>query len=233
MAKKIKNEKELFDIFIEYWELRPKLNKPFFHARLNRVCASDGHIAILVNPDILRKRYNSEELRDSLLTDEPNMDCYITVEDLEKAIEELPRQKALVEVEKKCPECGGKGYVECEYHADYDDEDYYLQTDCPICDGEGVITEEEEKEDGPMIVVPYSSLVFVDARIRFDLIEKLCKACKFLGISDVHIIRIDASAENIFELSPDIHIVIMPMLGGNNKDPFVRVKLKLNNGSEI
>ena len=103
MAKKIKNEKELFDIFIEYCELRPKLNKPFFHTRLNRVCASDGHIAILVNPDILRKRYNSEELRDSLLTDEPNMDCYITVEDLEKAIEELPRQKALVEVEKKFP----------------------------------------------------------------------------------------------------------------------------------
>ena len=49
--------------------------------------------------------------------------------------------KARIEVDKdsiKCKECKGRGTVEFEYR-DQQNETHYIDGDCPICDGEGLL----------------------------------------------------------------------------------------------
>lgn len=219
---KIKNEKEIFDLFVDDEDsMRDVLKTPFIPEHDGRVWAADGYVLIMVNPDCVSGKY--EMIKDfgrDLPVREYNCDKSLLVSDLLDALRRCPQEPEMkiksVEV-IECPECDGTGEVLTEYTADYDGRDYDVSCTCPICEGEGTIEKEELEPTGNMIPKEGSLIKLDKSYFKWYYIDTIIETCKMLKIEKIKLVRTDCSWMNIFELSSDIHICLMPMLG-NGRD---------------
>ena len=219
---KIKNEKEIFDLFVEEEDsMRDVLKTPFIPEHDGRVWASDSYILIMVNPDCVLGKY--EMIKDfgrDLPVREYNCNKPLLVSDLQDALKRCPQEPEMkiksVEV-VECPECKGTGVVTAAYEADYDNHLYDIDVDCPICDGEGTIEKEELEPTGNMIPKEGSLIKLGKSYFKWYYIDTIIETCKILKIEKIKLVRTSTTWMNIFELSSDIHICLMPMFD-NGRD---------------
>lgn len=211
---KIKNEKEIFDLYVEKDnDLREVLKKPFIQETDGRVWASEGHILIMVNQECVSGKYEIGSLGNKLPVREYNTDIPLRVSDLQDAINRCPQEPEVKITYKvvECPECEGTGTVEAEYRADYDDDDYMISGTCPICDGEGTIEEEIENPTGRMVPKKDSIIKLGKGYFNWHHFETITKTCKMLDIENIRLVRTHKDNMSIIELSKDIHVGFMPM----------------------
>lgn len=218
---KIKNEKEIFDLFVDDEDsMRDVLKTPFIPEHDGRVWASDSYILIMVNPDCVSGKYETVDFGRKLPVREYNCDKSLLVSDLQDALTRCPQEPEMkiksIEV-VECPECDGTGEVLTEYTADYDGRDYDVSCTCPICEGEGTIKKEELEPTGNMIPKEGSLIKLDKSYFKWCYIDTIIETCKMLKIEKIKLVRTDCSWINIFELSSDIHICLMPMLD-NGRD---------------
>lgn len=217
---KIKNEKEIFDLFVEDEDsMRDVLKTPFISEHDGRVWASDGYVLIMVNPDCVSGKYETRDFGRKLPVREYNCDKPLLVSDLQDALTRCPQEPEIKikSIEVECPECDGTGEVLTEYTADYDGRDYDVSCTCPICEGEGTIEKEELEPTGNMIPKEGSLIKLDKSYFKWYYIDTIIETCKMLKIEKIKLVRTDCSWMNIFELSSDIHICLMPMLD-NGRD---------------
>ena len=218
---KIKNEKEIFDLFVEDENgLRYKLKTPFVDKYDGRVWATDAHNLIMVNPECVSGKYETRDMGGKIPVREYNCDESLLVSDLQDALKRSPREpemKIKYNV-AQCPECNGSGEVDVEYYADSDGKYYTISGTCPICDGEGTIEEEEREPTGNMIPKEDILIKFGEGYFKWRLINTIIEACEKLKIEEIRLVRTSISTLNIVELSKDIHIAIMPMYVYDDED---------------
>lgn len=211
---KIKNEKEIFDLYVEDENaLRDTLKTPFIQENDGRVWASEGHILIMVNPECLSGKYETRDLGSKIRVKEYNCDKPLLVSDLQDALKRCPQEPEMKISYNvvQCPECDGDGKVEADYYADCDGEYYTISGTCPICDGEGTIEEEERKPTGNMIPKEDSLINFGKGYFKWYYIDTIIETCEKLKIEAIKLVRTSSTEISVIELSRDIHIGIMPM----------------------
>lgn len=218
---KIKNEKEIFGLFVEDENgLRYKLKTPFVDKYDGRVWATDGHNLIMVNPECVSGKYETRDMGGKIPVRDYNCDESLLVSDLQDAIKRCPQEpemKIKYNV-ARCPECNGSGEVDVEYYADSDGKYYTISGTCPICDGEGTIEEEEREPTGNMIPKEDILIKFGEGYFKWRLINSIIKACEKLKIEEIRLVRTSISTLSIVEVSKDIHIAIMPMYVYDDED---------------
>ena len=212
---KIKNENEIFGLFVEEENgLRYNLKTPFVDKNDGRVWATDGHVLIMVNSECVSGKYETRDLGSKIPVREYNCDEALLVSDLQDAIKRCPQEPEMKIKYNvvQCPECNGSGEVDVEYYADSDGKYYMISGTCPICDGEGTIEEEEREPTGNMIPKDDSLIKFGEGYFRWQIINSIIEACEISKIEKIRLVRTSISELSLIELSKDIHIAIMPML---------------------
>lgn len=211
---KIKNENEIFDLYVEGENaLRDTLKTPFIQENDGRVWASDGHILIMVNSECVSGKYETRNLGSKIPVREYNCDESLLVSDLQDALKRCPQEPEMKIKYNvvQCPECDGDGEVDADYYADSDGEYYTISGTCPICDGEGTIEEEEREPTGNMIPKEDSIIKFGKGYFKWWYIDTIIETCEILKIEKIKLVRTSIFELSIIELSRDIHIGIMPM----------------------
>lgn len=215
---KIKNEKEIFELFVEnkdgFIEI---LKTPFIEKNDGRVIASDSYILIMVNAECVSCKYDIRDYRLAINTREYNCDKPLLVSDLLDALRRCPQEPEMKIKSVKtvrCPECYGTGMVTAAYEAEYDDHLYDIDVDCPICDGEGTIEEEVKEPTGNSFPSEDSIIKLGKGYFRWRFIYKIIKACEMLKIDIIKLVRTDSAFQSTFELDKDIHICVMPLVSG-------------------
>lgn len=215
---KIKNEKEIFDLFVaDKDSIYNDLKTPFIPEHDGRVWATDGYVLIMVNPDCISCKYETRDFGRRMHLRVTNCDEFLSVSDLRDALRRCPQEPEMKIKSVKvvqCPECDGTGVVTAEYEADYDDHVYEIEVDCPICDGEGTIEEEVKEPTGNSFPTKDSIIKLGKGYFRCLRIDKIIKTCEMLKIDIIKLVRTSSIDPNTFELEKDIHICVMPMDSG-------------------
>ena len=128
----------LLNLFTGNDKLRPAMTFP--NLKDGIVYATDSHVLITIPETALSLKYktndkypNAKKVLDEL--EKGNLTSInVRISDIAKEL-----VKARIQVDKNsisCKECNGDGEVEWEYTAK-NDKDYYMYSDCPVCDGAG------------------------------------------------------------------------------------------------
>lgn len=211
---KIKNEKEIFDLYVEdEYALRDTLKTPFIQENDGRIWASEGHIVIMVNQECVSGEYKTQDLGSKIPVRDYNCDFPLSISDLQDALDRCPQEPEMKIKYNvvQCPECDGDGEVDTDYYADSDGEYYTISGTCPICDGEGTIEEEEKEPTGNMIPKEDSIIKLGKGYFKWHHFRTIIKTCKMLDIKQIRLVRTHETEMSILELSKDIHIGFMPM----------------------
>lgn len=206
---KIKNEKEIFDLFVNKYILFKKdfLHTPFIQKGDGRVLATDGHIMIMVNSECVSGTYETRDYHSDIIpARDYNCDKPLLVSDLRDALKRCPQVK-------QCPECNGDGIVAVDYCAVNNGRHYTISCCCPFCNGEGVIEKRRGEPAGKMIPKKGSFIKFGKGYFAWYHIDKIIKACEMLEIEKIKLVRTDYTWMSIIELSRDVHIGMMPAPG--------------------
>lgn len=211
---KIKNEKDIFDLYVKkVAALRSVMKEPFIQENDGRVWATEGHIVIMVNQKCVSGEYKTNNIGSDLPTRDYNCDFPLSISDLQDAIDRCPKEDEVIITKKevKCTECDGYGEVDADYHAESNGKYYTISGTCPICDGEGTIEKEEREPTGNMIPKENSNIELGKGIFRWYRIRTIIKTCKMLDIKQIRLVRTHETEMSILELSKDIHIALMPM----------------------
>lgn len=204
---KIKNEKAIFDLYVEKdTEIRQVLKEPFIQENDGRVWASEGHILIMINRECVTGEYKPKGIGKNIPVREYNTDIPFKVSDLRDALDRCPKEDEVLVTYKKttCPECDGTGEIEAEYLAEYDGMYYTISGECPICDGSGGINEKVRTPTGRIIPKKDSLIKLGRGYFSWCYIETIIKTCEMLDIKQIRLVRTHETEMSILELSKDI-----------------------------
>ena len=180
--KRINNEQELFELFCDPCSNREQLQKPYYEKSTKTVYATDGRVAILMNPNVTSLSY--EEIEFSIIGNliEGAGKEFFTLEELKKVLASFGMEEEQVIIEKgaECEECEGSGYVEWTY-IDLENNTYELTHECPICDGDGII-EDVFKNTGFMIPTDNSFVRIGKSFFRGIAAQKLLWAMEYFNV---------------------------------------------------
>lgn len=225
---KLKNEKEIFGLFVEDENgLHETLKAPFIQESDGRVWASDGYIMIMVNPECISGKYETRGIGSKTPVRDYNCDKPLLVSDLQDALNRCPQEDEVIITYKevKCPECDGNGYIEADYYADSDGKYYNISAICPICDGSGEIDEEVRTPTGKKVPKEDSIIKLGKGHFKWHRFRTIIKTCKLLDIKQIRLVRTHETGVSILELSKDIHIGIMPMyVEDEDNEEVVKIK---------
>ena len=190
LNKKIKNEDELFELFINVDDIRSSIWFPFLHPTYNEVWATNGYVIIRIPPERLNKQYEPTDgcERLKLPTVEHPCSKSCTLAAIKQALEACPLvdEVETEEYEEKCEECDGRGLVEWEY-TDGELETHYHDFDCPKCGGDGVIRHEKEIKTGKKVPDENAILQIGAALFHHDVLQIVAEALKMLGADTVNV----------------------------------------------
>ena len=213
---KIKNEKKVLQAFCQNDdELRPVLNRPFFCEPTGEVRASDGHLMLMVDPKLLRRKYAASDFGAKLTIPLQNSNTIVKLDDIEEVFNKFELVPEMVDEEGdecECPACEGEGTVQWEFTAP-DGKTYYMDDDCPVCDGTGETVEHRKVPTGRML--PPSDAMFVVDGVLFkaDCMTKAVNGLRLLGCKELRHIATSKDAVNLFAVQEGIRLVVMPCIG--------------------
>ena len=203
-------EKALHSI-IKYNQYRDWMQTPFTIE--DNVYSTDAHTIIKVPKDSVGlfdecKKEGNVKVVLNLFDFAPKKIMTIKVQDLKDAIRKIPLVDEVLNetIEVKCKECDGTGEVEWEYEGHYND--FY----CPICDGNGTLTEEQKNKTGKKIK---DANYFIDincSRIRSYMIEELINIAWLLKTEKIEVIHQTAPNKGIGFQVGIAQIIMMPIL---------------------
>ena len=204
--KRINNEQELFELFCDPYSNREQLQKPYYEKSTKTVYATDGRVAILMNPNVTSLSYEEIEfpIIGSLI--KGAVKGHFRLESLKKTLASfgMEEEQVVTEEGRECIECEGSGYVEWEY-TDQEGKIHFLDSDCPVCHGDGML-EEVFKSTGFMVPTDNSFVRIGDLTIRGVYAQKLLWVMEFFNVDKVAFIE---QREAIgFDLRNGVQIVI-------------------------
>lgn len=188
----IKDQDKLFDKFVapdKDW-MRPILQDPFREGAY--VFASDGHSVIRVHQSELQHPMdyyeNIQFKTDCKFLVVDNCCDDISVKRMKEAMKSLPKYRV-------CKECKGKGEVKFSYDAKTLGSIFYINEQCPACDGYGDITRRH--------VVRIGSNFF-----NFRQLIQLRAAAEACGVRSV-VQTFRTPDLNIFNVNDSVRVAIM------------------------
>lgn len=205
------NYEEVFKLFVHpKSDWRTDLQQPFKQG--NVYCATDAHsmIVLPVEKSDLPFKEQEQPNATAIIPKEPVFNNEIIVSELEeKLIPVMIDEQIIEEDEKECDECSGTGEVEFEY--DTFKETYYLDADCPVCEGSGNIENEITKKTGKKIPDPMKKYKMFGVAFSYEQLSRLVTACKMMGVEKI--IRTNGTEKNgnLFKCG-DASILIMPVM---------------------
>lgn len=187
--KRINNEQELLELFCDPDSNREHCKNPYCEKSTKTVYATDGYVAILVSPNVTSLSYEEIEfpIIGSLI--KGAVKGHFTLESLKKVLEffKVEEERFIIEEGRKCEECEGSGDVEWEY-TDQDGEIHFLDSDCPVCHGDGML-EEVFKSTGFMVPTDNSFVRIGGLTIRGVYAQKLLWVMEFFNVDKVAFIE--------------------------------------------
>lgn len=130
-----------------------------------------------------------------------NCDFLITRKDIEEALAHVPQVRETIFTE--CPECEGSGVVLVEY-VDKEGETHELEADCPVCDGSGT----KERETGKMILSPFASIAIGDFKLCAREVQFLLETMKIIGVTEVHLVSFSQTDNRVvFRIDENISVM--------------------------
>lgn len=115
-------------------------------------------------------------------------------DDIDRFINELPKKPIYIEAEEVCPECDGSGKVEFEYHSynknEFGEDDFVIDAECPICEGEGTIYREKESGETKLDEESIISFKGYDSKLRAIVIIKLKEAMDVFNVNEVDVLSV-------------------------------------------
>lgn len=189
----MKNQNQIFDLFISPDENRADLRKPFRQG--NYIFASDGHVIIRVaitavdNPE----QYGLAKVDAMpLFYHSDNCNFNYTKARMDKALKKVP-------VDMDCPECSGCGDVTYKYFSRQGDT-FKHDFHCPVCGGEGTIDTSD-----------YYITQIGTAFFKMHILEVLRDTARLMGLTSITKVHDSKTIINIFYFSPDVLVGAMPM----------------------
>jgi hypothetical protein len=198
---------KLFSLYINKDEIRKNLRSPWYEKNADMVMASDGHQLIAIRKDATVGDFptlaqNPVPLMGKSLG-------ILSVRDMKEALLTLSTQDEEVahEEEMDCEECGGKGIVEYTYTSK-DNEEYYIEGECPICDGSGKTIRYKYVKTGRKVPSKYATITIGKYSLSWKYIENLCKVCDLVNTDKVECVDVYRDC-TLFLLNADIIVIIM------------------------
>ena len=180
--KRINNEQELFELFCDPHSRYAETHKPYYETQHKKVFSTDGYIVIFINPNMLLGSYEeSEFLSIRKITLNP-AEGHFTIESLKKTLESfgMEEERVIIEQGGECEECNGSGEVEWEY-TDQDGEIHFLDSDCPVCNGDGT-TKDVFKNTGFMMPTGNSLVRIGKSFFRGFVAQKLLWTMEYFNV---------------------------------------------------
>nr|DAJ68897.1 MAG TPA: protein of unknown function (DUF5351) [Caudoviricetes sp.] len=207
--KRINNEQELFELFCAPDNIALFKQKPYYETQCKKVFATDGRIAIMMNPSMLSESY--EEIKKPVIYKvfRDSVDGYFTLEALKKVLAsfEMEEEQELKEEGRECEECQGFGEVEWEYRDQYG-EIHFCYRDCPVCDGEGK-AEDVFESTGFMMPTDDSIVRIGKSFFRGIEAQKLLWTMEYFNVDKA---EFSTSANSIsFTLNNGVEIAVAPL----------------------
>lgn len=204
---------ELLQLFVGNDPYRPKFKQPWRDS--DNVFATDNCIMMRVRGSLTDHDYPIDSHRLSIQFPWGNMaDGFIPAQTLDMALANAPLVDELVsrDSDKECPECHGEGTVEWGYSI------WTKEFDCPVCDGEGYIEKEQWVPSGRKIISDQSFIRIENKLFRSYHIDLIRRAMTIIGINRVDVGVTDYNSPNLFRLTPDIELILMPCSTYLNSD---------------
>jgi hypothetical protein len=203
----MKNEKQLFDMYVSTDELHPVLTAPFIQN--GYVYASDSRILIRVRESAVKEAYphsqNPKNISSNFM--ETRKEKTITLIQLERLLSKVEEVEEIKKIGENinCEECAGGGCVTWEYKH-WERKDY-----CPVCDGEGYTSKVKEVSTGRMIPNPYAAIKLGDKTFRVRYIQTIVNTMKLL---EIHKITMQYNGNSpfeqaVFNFNADIDVILM------------------------
>lgn len=203
----MKNEKQLFDMYVDADGYRPALEVPF--VQNGYVYASDGRILIRVRESAAIGDYpHSQSPGCSLLFMETRKEKTITIGQLETLLSKVEKVEETKKVGEniKCEECKGSGDVTWQY------EHWEKKDFCPVCDGDGYTSKTKEVPTGRMIPDPYAAIKLGNKTFQSCYIQTIVETMKLLEIHKI-VMQYNGNSpleQAVFNFNADIDVLLMP-----------------------
>lgn len=198
MKKHTINYTQLFNLFCEKeasWNYNfetPFKQDGFYYA-------TDRH-SLISMPD--KSELDFKELDkpniEAILPTEFHPPIEIDIKELkQKLIEKTPLVDEKKEEDKKCKECDGDGYLECDLGHEHD---------CHKCDGEGTVVCKELTGNK----IPDKEAVFKyrDFYLKQFELDRLVKACEMIGVNKIHKVA-GIGTRSLYFKAGDFYILVM------------------------
>lgn len=206
---KIKNEKELLELFVEK-DYTERFTRPFLNEYYEpSVWATNRQILIVVRKNCITGEYPKEKVQIRGL-EERNFYSVVTKQALQDALGkcEQVEEEIITGKYEECDECSSSGKVEWEYTDKYGNT-HYEYHDCPFCDGTGLSEEPKRRKTGKMIANP-ENYVRIDAMAaKVSEVQIVIKAMELLGIDEMyHYVNANIKP-NLFIIDNNIKLIWM------------------------
>lgn len=210
---KIKNEKKALQTFcVDSPLIRKELRKPYFCEPTGEVRATDGLLLLMVDPKLLRRKYESNDFGSWLPIPAPNSDTIVTLDDIEAVFNQFELVPEMVYGDGEdceCPACKGYGMVSWEFTAP-DGQIYHLDDDCPVCNGTGENEDCNKVPTGRMLPPKNATFVIDGVRFLVSCIMKAVEGLRLLGCKELHHIFTSEDSPNLFAVQDGIRLLVMP-----------------------
>ena len=146
----------------------------------------------------------------------------IKLSDLKDAISKVPLIDECINADSecKCTECEGEGEVEWEY------ESYTKDMDCPVCFGDGIVTEYKKEKTGRKIKAEGYFIDINVSRLRTAMIEQLIIIADLLNVETIEVIKQNKPNRGVFFKIGIAEIVMMPVLFTGDQNIIQRFEIK-------
>ena len=229
MKPKIKNEKELLDLFVCKSEFPEKLTRPFENLYYEgKVWASDGHLLLAIDKECLSEEYEKDKLKLPEIK-ERNVNTVVTKNAIQEALSKCEQVEEEVTIGKyvDCEECEGTGGVEWKYITRHGGNVYYEEKDCPICKGSGHSQEPIVKKTGKMINDPNAPMKIDTMGVFSRYVQIVLEAMELLGIDEIRHVVTDDREPNLYLVTDYIKLYWMPArIDLCEKKEFVTIETK-------
>ncbi len=217
MTKRKYTFEQLLSQFLkdEHYYANPHRSHPFIYSGDNKLWTTDNFGVLIANPTIVRygKKYPVQDCGFNLPGD--NDDIVISVNDLQETLKKVATLKKYEYM--TCPECKGSKRVYALYTSSRSFGTWHIETDCPVCNGKGVVKAKPVK----FSLVPDERcyINIKDVVFKAPYIQRIVNVCNLAGVKEIHWVHVHKENANIFNINKDIKVAQMPCDPSKSEHP--------------
>jgi hypothetical protein len=143
------------------------------------------------------------------------MNVVLPIEEIKNAISKIPLVDGFdeKEVTGKCTECYGSGEVDFEYDAN--NKTYYLEGECPICEGQGTTVQTIKTPNGKKVPDASQLVKLGSQNFNIEKIGHLLQVAEILNEKDVIVLK-QSKNTTCFKIG-EVEMVIASFIKGDEK----------------